>query len=98
MDQKKSMKDKILFWIGTTMLVGIVTAVANLALEVRDLPTGVEVRHIVKSETPYVQDKKMIQEQLKRMHEIEAKLTSTIDRNTEAINALRVEIAKNSRQ
>lgn len=94
MDKKKSMKDKVLFWIGTTALLGLGTGLLRLSEAVNERPTLDEVRHIVNSEAPYVQDKRMIEAQLKRLSEIEAKLTGTIDRNTEAINALRVQMAK----
>lgn len=91
------MKDKILFWVGTTAITTLGVIVAALWSDIRSRPTTQEVRHIVKSEAPYVADRKLIDAQLKRGEAMEMKLTQTIERNTDAINALRLEIAKLSK-
>ena len=53
-----------------------------------------EVRHIVRTEAPYVADKELIREQMQQTAAVNAKLSVSIDRNTEAINLLRLEIVK----
>lgn len=87
-------KDKLLFWSITTFVAGGISWAAWMTISTSSKPSVNEVRRIVKAEAPYVQERQMILAQLTSIGNTENKLADVITRNTEAINALRVEIAK----
>ena len=55
-----------------------------------------EVVEIVRTAAPYIEDRKMIISSLDRIKETEGRLVEVINQNTEAINGLKVEIAKSN--
>lgn len=91
-------KDKILLWLVTALIAGAVTGFSTWArwvtLSTGDRPTREEVKLMIRDEAPYTEDRNLILERLKSVSGIEDKLLRTIERNTEAINSLKVEIAR----
>jgi len=87
-------KDKILFWAITALVGGGVGWASWATLKLQDCVTKDEVVEIVQTAAPYVEDRKMIQQQIESSLETRAEFSRTIQRNTDAINALRVQLAK----
>jgi len=91
-------KDKLLFWGITAGIIGIftggITFGAWSTMAIVDRPSRAEVDKMIRERAPYIEDRRMILDQLQRMSQSDAKLTSVIERNTEAINSLKVELAK----
>lgn len=73
---------------------GAITWCGWVTNEVANKPTAEEVRQLIETAAPYVKDKGTIEARLEQVAKLEDRLSLVIDRNTEAINALRVEIAK----
>ena len=65
-----------------------------VTLEVSGAVDRDAVHRIVDTSAPYVEDRKMIANSLEQMKHVETRLIGVIDRNTTAINGLRVELAK----
>lgn len=87
-------KDKILFWSTTALVTGAVTWSAWVTLEVSSHPNRSEVESMIQQRAPYIQDRKAIMDQLQRIEDSEEKALLVIERNTEAITGLKVELAK----
>lgn len=92
-------KDSILFWIATTgsvtCLVLFVSWCSWITSSVLDRPTKLETKQMVENAPfPYLQDRGRIEEKLNSITSTEEKLAEVIERNTTAINDLRIELAK----
>ena len=85
---------KFAVWLLGLICAGAITWCGWMTKEVVDKPTIDEVRHLIETSAPYVKDKGTIEARLDQVAKLEDRLSLVIDRNTEAINALRVEIAK----
>lgn len=83
------------FWqnIATTAIGVVITLVGFWAGVIRHMATRQEVCEMIESRSPYVQDRQFIMERLAVNKEIQAQLSSALQRNTEVMNELRVQIA-----
>lgn len=90
------MSDTIIhFWenIATTSIGIIVTMVGFWIAIGRNMATRSEVVDIVKSDSPYLQDRQFIMERLNSNKEIQSAFANALQRNTEVLNELKVQIA-----
>ena len=83
------------FWqnIGTTAIGVVITLVGFWACVIRHMVTKQEVCEMIENRSPYVQDRQFIMERLAVNKEIQAQLSSALQRNTEVMNELKVQIA-----
>ena len=87
-------KDKVLFWCITGLVAGGVSWSGWVTLAIFERPTYAQTKADIKELAPYVEDRQMILAKIASMEESKQQFSQVIERNTEAINALRVEIAK----
>lgn len=83
------------FWqnIATTSVGIIVTMVGFWFTMGRNIPSRSEVVDMIESKSPYLHDKQFIMERLASNKETQAVLTSMLQRNTEVMTELKVQIA-----
>lgn len=83
------------FWenLATTCIGIIVTMMGFWVAIGRNMATKAEVIEIVESKSPYLQDRQFIMERLAINKETQAALTNMLQRNTEVMNELKVQIA-----
>jgi hypothetical protein len=83
------------FWqnIATTCVGIIVTMIGFWVAIGKNMVTRAEVSNIIKNESPYNQDRQFIMERLASNKETQAALTGMLQRNTEVMNELKVQIA-----
>ena len=83
------------FWqnIATTAIGVVITLVGFWAGVIRHMATRQEVCEMIENRSPYVQDRQFIMERLAVNKEIQAQLSSALQRNTEVMNELKVQIA-----
>lgn len=83
------------FWenIATTSIGIIVTMLGFWVAIGKKMVTRAEVIDIIKNESPYNQDRQFIMERLATNKETQAAFASALQRNTEVMNELKVQIA-----
>lgn len=83
------------FWenLATTCIGIIVTMMGFWVAIGRNMATKAEVIEIVENKSPYLQDRQFIMERLAINKETQAALTNMLQRNTEVMNELKVQIA-----
>lgn len=83
------------FWenIATTSIGIIVTMLGFWITIGKNMVTRAEVVDIIKNESPYNQDRQFIMERLASNKETQAAFASALQRNTEVMNELKVQIA-----
>ena len=83
------------FWqnIATTCVGIIVTMIGFWVAIGKNMVTRTEVGNIIKNESPYNQDRQFIMERLASNKETQAVLTNMLQRNTEVMNELKIQIA-----
>lgn len=83
------------FWqnIATTAIGVIITLVGFWAGIVRHMATKQEVCEMIETRSPYVKDRQYIMERLAVNKEIQGQLSVALQRNTEVMNELKVQIA-----
>jgi len=83
------------FWenIATTCIGIIVTMLGFWVAIGKNMATRAEVSEIVKNDSPYLQDRQFIMERLNTNKETQAAFASALQRNTEVMNELKVQIA-----
>lgn len=83
------------FWqnVATTSIGVIITLVGFWAGIVRHMATKQEVCEMIETRSPYIKDKHYIMERLAVNKEIQGQLSSALQRNTEVMNELKVQIA-----
>jgi predicted RND superfamily exporter protein len=90
------MSDTIIhFWenIATTS-IGIIVTMLGFWLTIgKNMVTRSEVTEIIKNDSPYLQDRQFIMERLAVNKESQAAFASALQRNTEVMNELKVQIA-----
>lgn len=90
------MNDGLLhFWqsVSTTSLGIIVTLIAFWVGIGRKIVNKDEIAEMIKNESPYNQDRQFIMERLASNKETQAVLTGMLQRNTEVMNELKIQIA-----
>ena len=94
------MSDTIIhFWenIATTSIGVIVTMLGFWVTIGRNMATKSEVLVMIETQSPYIHDKLFIMERLATNKETQALLTNMLQRNTEVMNELKIQIAMLSR-
>lgn len=83
------------FWqnIATTAIGVIITLIGFWASVIRHMATKQEVCELIENRSPYVQDRQFIMERLAVNKEIQAQLSGALQRNSEVMNELKVQIA-----
>lgn len=83
------------FWqnIATTAIGVIITLIGFWAGVIRHMATRQEVCEMIENRSPYVQDRQFIMERLAVNKEIQAQLSAALQKNTEVMNELKVQIA-----
>lgn len=83
------------FWenIATTSIGIIVTMIGFWVAIGKNMATKSEVAEMVETKSPYVQDRQFIMERLAVNKETQAALTGMLQRNTEVMNELKIQIA-----
>lgn len=90
------MSDNIIhFWenIATTCIGIIVTMLGFWVAIGKNMATKAEVLVMVETQSPYIHDKPFIMERLATNKETQAALTNMLQRNTEVMNELKIQIA-----
>ena len=83
---RSEVKKHLVVWLITGVVTGAFSWGVWITLRVMDTPTRQETREIVENDSLYARDKKVIEMQM-----------AALQKNTEAINQLRVDIAKLSK-
>lgn len=83
------------FWenIATTSIGIIVTMLGFWMTIGKNMVTKSEVVDIIKNESPYTEDRQFIMERLNSNKEIQSAFASALQRNTDVMNELKVQIA-----
>lgn len=83
------------FWenLATTCLGIIVTMIGFWVTIGKNMATKSEVADMIETKSPYSQDRQFIMERLAINKETQAALTNMLQRNTEVMNELKVQIA-----
>jgi hypothetical protein len=83
------------FWqnIASTSVGIIVTMMGFWVAIGRKMATKAEVCELIDSRCPYLQDKQIIMERLNTNKEIQSAFANALQRNTEVLNELKVQIA-----
>lgn len=79
--------------IATTSVGIIITLVTFWATIVRHMITKTEVLSLIESHCPYVQDRQFVMERLNSNKENQTAFANALQRNTEVMNELKVQIA-----
>lgn len=83
------------FWenIATTCIGIIVTMLGFWATIGRNMATKAEVSHMIDTQSPYIHDRQFIMERLNVNKENQTVFANALQRNTEVMNELKVQIA-----
>lgn len=83
------------FWenIATTSIGIIVTMVGFWVAIGRNMATKAEVLVMIESQSPYTHDRQFIMERLNTNKETQAAFANALQRNTEVMNELKIQIA-----
>lgn len=83
------------FWenLATTCMGIIVTMMGFWVAIGRNMATKSEVAHLIETQSPYVHDRQFIMERLNSNKESQAAFAMALQRNTEVMNELKVQIA-----
>jgi hypothetical protein len=89
------MQEIVHFWetLATTS-VGIIAAMIGFWLTIgKNLTTRSEVHELIETKSPYVLDRQFIMERLAINKETQAAFATALQRNTEVMNELKIQIA-----
>jgi hypothetical protein len=84
----KGWRDKLFFWGITTVLVMSAGWAIHITQAIRERPTDAEIRIMIQS------DQRLVDAQLSQLRQISERSSMAHDKNTEAINALRIELTR----
>lgn len=84
----KGWRDKMFFWAITTAIAGSIGWASWLTVSMQSRPTESEVERMVSRE------QRLIEAQVQQLDILAKRSTLVIDKNTDAINALRIELAR----
>ena len=94
--ERLSMSDTIIhFWenIATTSIGIIVTMLGFWFAVGKNMVSKIEVEDIIKNNSPYLQDRQFIMERLATNKEAQNALFAALQRNTDVMNDLKVQLA-----
>lgn len=83
------------FWesIATTSIGIIITMIGFWIAVGKNMATKAEVADMIETKSPYIQDRQFIMERLAVNKESQTALTNMLQRNTEVMNELKIQIA-----
>ena len=83
------------FWESVaSAAIGIIVTMAGFwAMIGRNMTTKAEVSHMIETQSPYIHDRQFIMERLNSNKETQAAFASALQRNTEVMNELKMQIA-----
>lgn len=83
------------FWESVaSAAIGIIVTMAGFWVMIgRNMATKTEVLHMIEHQSPYVHDRQFIMERLNNNKENQAMFANALQRNTEVMNELKVQIA-----
>jgi hypothetical protein len=83
------------FWenIATTLIGVIITMLGFWVTIGRNMATKAEVLHLIETQSPYLHDKQFIMERLASNKETQAAFSNALQRNTEVMTELKIQIA-----
>jgi len=83
------------FWenIATTAIGIIVTMIGFWITIGRNMATKAEVSHMIETQSPYIHDRQFIMERLASNKEAQAAFAAALQRNTEVMTELKIQIA-----
>lgn len=90
-------KDKVLYGILAAVCAGVISWGSWASVKVNSQPDRAEVVHMIETHAPYIEDRNMIMRHLERNDQSLRMISQVIDRNTEAINQLRIGLAKSGK-
>lgn len=79
--------------LATTSFGVIVTLITFWATIVRNMVTKSEIENLIQTHSPYLQDRQFIMERLASNKENQVAFANALQRNTEVMNELKVQIA-----
>jgi uncharacterized membrane protein YkgB len=79
--------------VATTSIGITVTLVSFWAAVVRNMVNKAEVIALIETNSPYIQDRQFIMERLNNNKESQAAFANALQKNTEVMNELKVQIA-----
>lgn len=79
--------------IATTSIGIIVTMMGFWVAIGRNMATKADVLHMIETQSPYVHDRQFIMERLANNKETQAAFANALQRNTEVMNDLKIQIA-----
>lgn len=83
------------FWQSlSTVSIGVIVTLIGFWVGIgRKIVSREDISDMIKNESPYSQDKQFIMERLASNKETQAALTGMLQRNTEVMNELKIQIA-----
>lgn len=83
------------FWesVATTALGIVITMIGFWFTIGRNMASKTEVAEMIETKSPYLQDRQFIMERLNSNKEIQSAFANALQRNTEVLNELKVQIA-----
>lgn len=83
------------FWenLATTSIGIIVTMLGFWVAIGRNMATKTEVAHMIETQSPYLHDRQFIMERLANNKENQVAFSNALQRNTEVMNELKIQIA-----
>jgi hypothetical protein len=83
------------FWetIATTSLGIIITMIGFWVTVGKNMATKSDVAHMIETQSPYVNDRQFIMERLAVNKESQTQFATALQRNTEVMNELKIQIA-----
>lgn len=83
------------FWESVaSAAIGIIVTMSGFWVMIgRNMATKTEVAHMIETLSPYVHDRQFIMERLASNKETQASFSNALQRNTEVMNELKVQIA-----
>lgn len=89
-----AIRDRLFNYLLTGFIAGCSSFFIWSGSAILDRPTRDEVTDMIETQAPYIRDKRAIDDRLQSMEMIERELAEVIRRNTDAIVALRLQLAK----
>lgn len=78
----------------STVSIGIIVTLISFWVGIgRKIVSREDIVEMIKNDSPYLQDKQFIMERLATNKETQAALTNMLQRNTEVMNELKIQIA-----
>lgn len=74
--------------------IGIIVTMMGFWVAIgRNMTTKAEVSHMIETQSPYIHDRQFIMERLNTNKETQAAFSTALQRNTEVMNELKIQLA-----